>query len=123
MTLACPQCSRVNPADAAYCFYDGAALAGRAGPINAGSAPFPSQFVFPNGLSCRNFDQLAMACQQEWTAAVGLLKQGYLGSFFGGIGRVDLAMAAAEAAKFPDVDRGLDQLLAKLPTQSLEAPK
>ena len=29
---------------------------------------------------------------------------------FGGLGRVDLAMAAQEAAKFPDTDRGLDQL-------------
>ena len=31
-------------------------------------------------------------------------------NFFGGIGRADLAMAAQEAAKFPDRDRGLDQL-------------
>ena len=124
MSLVCAQCSRVNPAEAAYCYYDGAALAGRAGgPINAGSAPFPHQFVFPNGHACRNFDQLAMACQQNWPAAIDLLKQGFLGSFFGGMGRVDLAMAAGEAAKFPDLDRGLDQLLAKLPTHSLQSPK
>ncbi len=64
-----------------------------------------------------------MACQQHWAAAVDLLKQGYLGSFFGGLGRVDLAMAAQEAAKFPDAERGLDQLLAKLPTQALQPPK
>jgi len=124
MSLVCAQCSRVNPPEASYCYHDGAALAGRAGgPINAGSAPFPNQFVFPNGLACRNFDQLAMTCQQHWTAAVDLLKQGYLGSFFGGMGRVDLAMAAQEAAKFPDMDRGLDMLLAKLPTQALQPPK
>lgn len=124
MSLVCGQCSRVNPDEAAYCFYDGAALAGRAGgPINAGSAPFPNQFVFPNGQACRNFDQLATACQQYWPQAIDLLKQGFLGSFFGGLGRVDLAMAAQEAAKFPDVDRGLDQLLAKLPTQALQEPK
>ena len=124
MSLVCAQCSRVNPAEAAYCYFDGAALAGRAGgPINAGSAPFPNQFVFPSGLACRNFDQFAMACQQHWSAAIDLLKQGFLGSFFGGMGRVDLAMAAQEAAKFPDIDRGLDQLLAKLPTQSLQNPK
>jgi hypothetical protein len=124
MSLVCGQCSRVNPAEAAYCYFDGAALAGRAGgPINAGSAPFPNHFVFPNGLACRNFDQLALACQQYWSAALDLLKQGYLGSFFGGMGRIDLAMAAQDAAKFPDLDRGLDQLLAKLPSQVVQPPK
>lgn len=124
MSLVCGQCSRVNPDEAAYCYFDGAALAGRAGgPINAGSAPFPNQFVFPNGLACRNFDQLATACQQHWSAAIDLLKQGYLGSFFGGMGRIDLAMAAQEAAQFPDMDRGLDQLLAKLPSQAVQPPK
>lgn len=124
MSLVCGQCSRVNPAEAAYCYFDGAALAGRAGgPINAGSAPFPNQFVFPNGMACRNFDQLAVACQQHWPAALDLLKQGYLGSFFGGMGRIDLAMAAQEAAKFPDLDRGLDQLIAKLPSQAVQPPK
>ena len=124
MSLVCAQCSRVNPAEAAYCYHDGAALAGRGGgPINAGSAPFPNQFVFPDGLACRNFDQFAIACQQHWADAIKLLQQGFLGSFFGGMGRVDLAMAAQEAAKFPDIDRGLDQLLAKLPTQALQPPK
>jgi hypothetical protein len=124
MALVCAQCSRVNPPEAVYCYFDGAALAGRVGgPVNPGSAPFPGPFVFPNGQSCRNFDQLAMTCQHHWSAAVDLLKQGFLASFFGGLGRVDLALAAQEAAKFPDPHRGLDQLLAKLPTQVLEPPK
>ena len=124
MALVCAQCSRVNPPEAAYCYHDGAALAGRAGgPINPGAAAFPSPFVFPNGQSCRNFDQLAMTCQQNWAAALDLLKQGFLATFFGGLGRVDLAVAAQEAAKFPDPDRGLDQLLGKLPSQVVEAPK
>src|SRR5262245_31291342 len=124
MSLVCAQCSRVNPAEASYCYFDGAALAGRAGgPINAGAAPFPNQFVFPDGRTCRNFDQLATACQANSSAAIALLKQGYLSSFFGGMGRVDLAMAAQEAAKFPDPERGLDQLLAKLPSRVLQPPK
>ena len=124
MSLVCAQCSRVNPADAAYCYHDGAALAGRVGgPVHAGSAAFPSPFVFPDGTACRNFDQLAMACQERWASAVELLKEGFLGGFFGSVGRVDLAMAAKEAAQFPDPDRGLDQLLAKLPSQALQAPK
>jgi hypothetical protein len=124
MSSVCAQCSRVNPADAAYCYHDGAALAGRAGgPVNAGSAPFPSPFVFPDGLACRNFDQLAVACQQNWRDAAELLKKGFLGTFLGNMGRLDLARAAQEAADFPDTDRGLDQLLAKLPTQAVQAPK
>src|SRR5271167_4040924 len=108
MALVCAQCSRVNPGDAAYCYHDGAALAGRSGgPLNPGSALFPTPFVFPNGQACRNFDQLATTCQQNWAAALDLLKQGFLASFFGGLGRVDLAVAAQESAKFPDPDRGL----------------
>ena len=94
MSLVCAQCSRVNPPEAAYCYHDGAALAGRAGgPINPGSAPFGNPFVFPNGQACRNFDQLAMTCQQNWSAALDLLKQGFLAAIFGGLGRVDLALA------------------------------
>src|SRR4051794_29035966 len=101
MSSVCAQCSRVNPADASYCYHDGAALAGRAGgPVNAGSAPFPSPFVFPDGLACRNFDQLAVACQQHWRDAAELLKKGFLGSFLGNLGRLDLARAAQEAADF-----------------------
>jgi hypothetical protein len=123
MPLVCAQCSRVNPPDAAYCYHDGSALAGRpTSKIKPGSAPFPTPFVFPNGQACRNFDQLAMACQQNWSAALDLVRQGFLASFFGGLGRVDLAAAAKEAAKFPDLDRGLDQLLAKLPSQVVEPP-
>ena len=123
MSLVCRQCSRVNPEIAYYCYYDGAALAGRAesdGPINLGAQPFPSPFVFPSGANCRNFDQLAMACQQNWTEASACLKEGFFGSFFGTIGRLDLARAAKDAAAFPDPSRALDQLLGKLPTQTLE---
>lgn len=126
MSQVCRQCSRVNPSEAAYCYWDGAILAGgsvNGGPINAGSVPFPGQFVFPGGQVCRNFDQLATTCQQNWQAAVELLKQGFFSGFLGGLGRADLAMAANEAAKFPDSDRGLDQLLAKIPTQVLAPPR
>jgi hypothetical protein len=124
MTHVCRQCSRVNPPDAAFCYWDGVLLTGGSGgPINAGSAPFPNQFIFPGGQACRNFDQLAITCQQHSQAAVDLLKQGFFASFFGAMGRADLALTAREAAKFPDADRGLDQLLARLPTQVLQAPQ
>lgn len=88
-----------------------------------GSAPFPSPFVFPNGQACRNFNQLSLACYQQWAAAIQLIKQGYLASFLGGIGRLDLAGAANEAARFPDPDRGLDLLLSRLPAQVLDPAK
>lgn len=52
-----------------------------------------------------------------------LLQQGYLESFLGGLGRIDLVMAAKEAAKFPDHDRGLDQFLTKLPADVIDAPR
>jgi hypothetical protein len=126
MAQICAKCSFANPPDATYCYNDGALLEGHTaqrGGLTRGSQPFPSQFVFPSGQVCGNFDQLAMACQNHWAEAVDLLRQGYLASFLGGLGRVDLAVAAQEAARFPDTDRGLDQLLAKLPSQVLEPPK
>jgi hypothetical protein len=126
MSQVCSKCSHTNPPEAVYCYFDGVILGGHSangGPVRAGSQPFPSQFVFPSGQACRNFDQLAVACQQNWPAAVDLLKQGFFASFLGGIGRADLALAAQEASRFPDRERGLDQLLAKLPTQVLDAPK
>jgi hypothetical protein len=126
MAQTCGKCSRINPADAAYCYYDGNVLAGHArngAPVAMGTQPFLNPFVFPSGRQCRNFDELAVACQEEWGAARDLLQQGYLESFLGGLGRSDLAMAAREAAHFPDRDRGLDQLLAKLPSHVLDVPK
>ena len=99
----------------------GHAANGRKG--QPGSQPFPNHFVFPSGQACHTFDQLAIACQENWKAAVDLLKKGFLASFFGGIGRADLAMAAQEAARFPDTDRGLDRLLAKFPSRVLASPQ
>ena len=46
-----------------------------------------------------------------------------LKGFLGGLGRADLAVAAEEAARYPDKDRGLAQLLSKLPTKSVPKPK
>jgi hypothetical protein len=126
MAQTCSKCSRINPADAAYCYFDGNVLAGHGrngGRVAMGTQPFLNAFVFPSGRQCRNFDELAVACQEEWAAARDLLQQGYLESFLGGLGRSDLAMAAREAAHFPDRDRGLDQLLAKLPSHVLDVPK
>jgi hypothetical protein len=128
MVQTCRKCSRVNPADAAYCYFDGMVLDGHAraggnGPVRTGTQLFPQQFVFPTGLVCRTFNELAVACHENWSAAVGLLRQGYLENFLGGLGRADLARAAQEAARYPDPSRGLDQLLGKLPADVVEPPQ
>ncbi len=126
MVQTCTKCSRANPADAVYCYYDGLVLGGHSrngGPVAVGSQVFASPFVFPTGKSCRSFNELALACQGEWKTARDLLKQGYLENFLGGIGRIDLVMAAKDAAKFPDEDRGLDQFLTQIPSDVLDAPK
>jgi hypothetical protein len=126
MVQTCSKCSRANPAEAVYCYFDGFVLGGPSrpgGPVAVGAQVFAHPFVFPGGRQCRSFDELAIACQEEWAAARDLLRQGYLENFFGGLGRVDLALAAKEAAKFPDADLGLHQLLEKLPSQVLAEPR
>ena len=138
MPHTCSKCSRVNPADAVYCYFDGSylqqaqvngggvaalAVAAGEGPIQMGSQPFANNFVFPSGLVCQSFDQLAMGCQQNWSAAADLLAKGYFETFLAGLGRADLGQAARRAAKFPDRDRGLDQMLGELPTDVLKPPK
>jgi hypothetical protein len=126
MAQICSKCSRVNPDDAAYCYYDGRELGdhGRnGGPVHTSARVFANRFVFPSGHTCETFDQLAIACQKQWREATQLLQQGYLETFLSGVGRADLALAAREAARFPDQDRGLDQLLAKLPAETLAPPK
>src|SRR5205085_3152490 len=112
MPQTCPKCRRANPADALYCYEDGFALGGRTGgPLDPGAQPFPHPFVFPSGRSCRNFNELALACFQEWGLGVELLKHGDLANFLSGLGRADLARSAREAAGSPDKDRALDYFL------------
>jgi hypothetical protein len=126
MAQTCTRCSRPNPPDAVYCYFDGIALAGRGrgqGPVAAGSRRFANPFVFPSGRACRTFNELALACQEDWSTASEMLQQGFLESFLDGANRHDLALAAREAARFPDRDRGLDQLLGKLPSDALTDPK
>jgi hypothetical protein len=124
MPLVCPTCSRVNPPEALYCHADGSALKnGRAAAADAARSNFPFPFVFPSGRTCHSFDELALACLDEWNVARSLLQHGDLTSFLSGLGRGDLAQAAREAARCPDPDVGLDQLIAALPAKSIEPPK
>lgn len=118
MPLICPVCSRPNPDEALYCYHDGANLPGaapREGPVAVGSQPFRSPFFLPSGGICRNFDELVLACEERWEEARDLLREELLAGFFSGLGRTDLAFAAQRAAAEPDVDVGLDRLLAELP--------
>jgi len=126
MLRICRNCSRLNPPEAHYCYWDGTMLDGNGkvhGPVAIGAQPFHSPFVFPSGRQCRNFDELLLACYEEWQAARALLREGYLESFFGALGRMDLALAAKHAMRAADLDRGLDQLLNKLPCSNREPPK
>jgi hypothetical protein len=126
MVQTCSRCSHINPAEALYCYFDGAVLGdheSNGGPIHTGTQPFHLHFTFPSGRVCRNFDQLALACQEQWAETVELLRKGYLEKFLAGLGRIDLALAAQEAARFPDPDRGLDQFLTKLPSDVIAPPK
>ncbi len=126
MVQICRKCSRANPTDAVYCYYDGLVLGGHSrngGPVAVGSQAFASSFVFPTGKTCRSFNELALACQDDWKTARDLLKQGYLENFLGGLGRIDLVMAAKDAAKFPDGDRALDQFLTQIPSDVVDPPR
>lgn len=123
MAVVCPQCSRSNSPDARYCYFDGASLLAPDSPALATRKTFLAPFVFAPGEACKDFDEFALACDRHWDAAVTMLQQGAFLHFFNGLGRMDLAQVAQEAANFPDRDRGLDQFLARLPTKSLPAAK
>lgn len=123
MALVCPHCARTNSADARFCYFDGASLLGSVSPADAAGRAFAAPFVFPSGESCRTFEEFARGCERHWEMAVDLLGGGFLGKFFGDMGRLDLAAAAQDAAGFPDRERGLDQFLARLPTGNAVLPK
>lgn len=126
MPAICTKCRRTNPADAAFCYFDGTPLSNghsSGGPVAIARQTFPRPFVFPSGKSCQSFDELALACQEDWKGTRELLTQGHLEQFLGGLGRVDLARVAREAARSADPDRGLDDFLDKLPTAVLDPPR
>ena len=125
MSKKCPHCSRTNPADAGFCYFDGNSLSGnlQSGPVQAGTLMFAHPFVFPNGEACRNFNQFVIGCQNNWVQAREFFQQGILERFLQGMGRLDLAQNAKQAAQALDADRGLDQLLGSLPTDVLQPAK
>lgn len=126
MANQCPVCSRKNPPQAFYCYYDGGALSpDHKGPLQVGSMPFPMKFFFGDGVTCNNFNQLALACNNHWDEARGMLTDDSWSNFFRSMGRLDLANVAKQAGLERDLDFGLSQLLEKLPTDPgvYRAPK
>ncbi len=125
MPLVCRHCSRHNPPQALFCWFDGVALeTGRPADVvlPAGARPFPLPFIFPSGRTCRNFDELVLACEALWNDTQELLRGGDLAAFLSGLGRTDLAQVARQAARHPDRDRGLDDLLARFPSSARTPP-
>jgi hypothetical protein len=120
MAVRCPTCFKVNPANAAYCYYDGRPL-GQVGPgaaLSPGSRPLPRPFTFPNGQAATTFNQLVIACDVRWNEARTNLRNGVWESYFSSIGRPDLAALARQSAGEPDPDAGLSQLLEALPADA-----
>src|SRR5262245_60349150 len=77
MLLTCPSCSRVNPDDALFCYHDGRPLGDpsrRARAVDPSRQRFPMPFVFPGGRACHTFDELALACHDQWESARDLLQ-------------------------------------------------
>ncbi len=87
----------------------------RIGEKPTGTTRFPYPFLFPSGVQCHCLDELLRACEASWNEAQDLLQRGELASFFAELGWADLAEAARRAARWSDPDRGLEELLAKLP--------
>jgi hypothetical protein len=114
----CPRCHRSNPAAAAFCHFDGAALG-----TAASDGRLPFEFVFPSGRRCRTYDELARGCQAEWDTARDLLQRGLFEQFLSNAGRLDLARAAQDAAAQPDRDLGLGSFVARLPATNLPLPR
>ncbi len=129
MPTRCPTCSRINPPNAAYCFYDGRTLdaAGQPGPgpVGLGTRPFPLPFSFSDGQGCANYNQLVLACDRRWNEARTNLLNGTWESFFSTIGRADLANLARHSAREADPDVGFCRLLEGLPAdaEALRPPK
>jgi hypothetical protein len=126
MTQTCRRCRRVNPEEAIYCWYDGTSLPGNDGAgvdssaLDVGTRPFGTPFFLPSGKTCKNYNELALACYQDPAGAITLLQKGYLELFLAGQGRSDLAGAArAAAARTADPALGLDEFLGQLPVKVL----
>jgi hypothetical protein len=111
----CPRCQRAIPAGGNYCWLDGTPLNLTAAQARQPPGQLPHTFVFPSGRTCKTYDELVQACQEEWAEARQLLRNGVFARYLAGAGRVDLAAAAQKAQAHSDPDIGLHTLLGALP--------
>src|SRR5262245_61552972 len=118
----CPRCQRANPNGSVFCYFDGIELRPGAGGALAANR-LAQEFVFPSGRRIRTFEEFALGCQDEWVVARDLLKQGQFRTFFGNIGRADLAKAAQDAMSQGDADIALTTFLEALPGARTSAPR
>jgi hypothetical protein len=113
----CPRCQRTNPAEAAFCHYDGVPL----DTLHMRAADhFPREWRFPNGRTCRTVDELATGCLAEWMEARNALVRREFVTFFQDINRPDLARLVPAAE--PDSEIALQTFLEKLPTKVKTGP-
>jgi hypothetical protein len=116
----CPRCRRANPAEAAYCYFDGGNLVDQ----QQTGQKLASDFLFPSGRRARTLEDLANACQDDWATARDFLRNGAFRAFFQSIGRHDLGRVAQDAsqeAANPDV--ALTRFLDSLPVTRTNVPK
>jgi hypothetical protein len=104
-----------------YCYFDGSILRPHADGTPANR--LAREFVFPSGRRCQTFDELALGCQEEWTAARDLLAKGMFVQFFTVNGRADLVKAAQDAQAQGDPDIALIRFLGALPVSPGQAPR
>jgi hypothetical protein len=119
----CTRCQRANPAEASYCHADGTPLVQTPGQPRAAHGQMPHEFVFPSGKTCRTYDQLVQACQEEWADARNLLQQGVFAQFLAAAGRLDLVQMAQKAQANPDPDVALHTFIGGLPASRTEGPR
>ena len=121
----CPRCQQVNPAEAAFCWFDGANLRALVTPGAIGPERLPHEFFFPTGRRCQTYDDLLQGCLDDWDGARALLTEGAFRQYLTGAGRLDLARAADDALRqhAGDGDLALDAFLQRLPAQAPPKPE
>jgi len=106
---------------AVFCHHDGTEL--RSGQPGGGGTKLLKEFAFPSGKRCTTFDDLAQACQDDWTGARDLLRKGTFVKFFSSVGRMDLARVAQESMGQANPDIGLSNLVSSMPVSRTEGPR
>jgi hypothetical protein len=114
MVQVCSRCHRANPAEAAFCYFDGAPLAHGPGTAAPAAPPIP-EFVFGSGRRCRTLEEFAEGCRDEWDEARDLLQRGIIARYLSNARRPDLVRDAEQAQAAEDADVALVELLAALP--------